>query len=143
MEEKEQRIRRANDAIAKLGIYEEKIRSKELDDAVENLRIAVRDLRDTQYLFDSGEKELIRLYERYLPYFWQILDQYLDLQDSGNYDAIVRNGEHLQKTIDQMISVVRSVIQILPQDEIDEANAKARAEELRRMLEEQRNNVVK
>jgi len=143
MEEKEQRIRRANDAIAKLGIYEEKIRSKELDDAVENLRIAVRDLRDTQYLFDSGEKELIRLYERYLPYFWQILDQYLDLQDSGNYDAIVRNGEHLQKTIDQMISVVRSVIKILPQDEIDEANAKARAEELRRMLEEQRNNVVK
>jgi len=143
MEEKEQRIRRANDAIAKLGIYEEKIRSKELDDAVENLRIAVRDLRDTQYLFDSGEKELIRLYERYLPYFWQILDQYLDLQDSGNYDAIVRNGEHLQKTIDHMISVVRSVIKILPQDEIDEANAKARAEELRRMLEEQRNNVVK
>ena len=105
--------------------------------------MALRDLRDTQYLFDSGEKELIRLYDRYLPYFLTILDNYISLQESGNYEAISSNTERLITTVSEMVSAIRAVIRILPQDEIDEANARAKAEELRAMLEEQRNNVLK
>jgi hypothetical protein len=43
----------------------------------------------------------------------------------------------------QMSSMIRYLTKTIPQDEIDEANAKAKAEELRARLEEQRNNMIK
>ena len=101
------------------------------------------DLRDVQYLFDSGEKELIRLYERYMPYLLDILHQYQALEESGNYEAIQKSRTQLEKTLETMNDTIRTVSKILPQDEIDEANARARAEELRRLLEEQRSSVLK
>ena len=142
-EEKTQRIERANRSIQTINKFLSKVHHPLLRKRFEELGMALRDLRDTQYLFDSGEKELIRLYDRYLPYFLTILDNYISLQESGNYEAISSNTERLITTVSEMVSAIRAVIRILPQDEIDEANARAKAEELRAMLEEQRNNVLK
>ncbi|MBQ9329355.1 MAG: hypothetical protein IJ225_12590 [Solobacterium sp.] len=142
-EEKTQRIERANRSIQTINEFLSKVHHPLLRKRFEELGMALRDLRDTQYLFDSGEKELIRLYDRYLPYFLTILDNYISLQESGNYEAISSNTERLITTVSEMVSAIRAVIRILPQDEIDEANARAKAEELRAMLEEQRNNVLK
>ena len=137
MDEKEMRIVTASQYLAKLKEYSEKVSSPEVRDKLDENWRNLRDLKDTQVLFDSGEKELIRLYERYIPYFFEILDQYLVLEESGNYDAIVRNRNQLLLTLGYMNDAITSVREILPQDEIDEANARARAEQMRQVLEEQ------
>ncbi len=143
MEDKSGRIAAAGSALHTMETYIAQLRSRELAEAAEDVHHALRDLRDTQYLFDSGEKELVRFYERYLPYYLDILRQFVSLQDSANYEAIKTNEAQLIKTMRQMSSMIRSVTKVLPQDEIDEANAMAKAEELRRRLEEQRNNMLK
>ena len=143
MEDKSGRIAAAGSALHTMETYIVQLRSRELAEAAEDVHHALRDLRDTQYLFDSGEKELVRFYERYLPYYLDILRQFVSLQDSANYEAIKTNEAQLIKTMRQMSSMIRSVTKVLPQDEIDEANAMAKAEELRRRLEEQRNNMLK
>ncbi len=142
-EEKEKRITAANQLISQITEISSAIRMTDVREQCRQIIPALRDLRDTQYLFDSGEKELIRLYERYMPYYMEILENYLKLQESANREAIIANGKKLIETTKQLEDVIRNVIKILPQDEIDEANAKARAEELKRSLEEQRRNVVK
>lgn len=143
MEDKESRIEYAGRVLRELEETNAKLRSAELRTAGEDVRLALRDLRDSQYLFDSGEKELLRLYTRYLPYYLDILNQFLSLQDSANYDAIKSNEAQLRKTMDRMSALIRTVTKILPQDEIDAANAAAKAEEELRKLEEERRNMVK
>ena len=143
METKEERIESAGKAMREIADFRSQVRNRELAAAADDVYLALRDLRDTQYLFDSGEKDLLRLYERYLPYFLDILRQFISLQDSANYSAIRQNEQQLLKTMNQITSMIRNVAKLLPEDEINEANAKAKAEELQRRLEEQRNNMIK
>ena len=143
MEDKNARIAAAGTALHTMEGYNSQLRNKELSEAADDVFLALCDLRDTQYLFDSGEKELVRFYERYLPYYLDILRQYVSLQDSANFEAIQANEAQLIKTMRQMSSMIRYLTKAIPQDEIDEANAKAKAEELRARLEEQRNNMLK
>ena len=142
-ETKEDRILHAGKLLKELEDMKASIRSESIRSLLSETRRAVEELRDAQYLFDSGEKELIRLYERYLPYLLDILKQYQALEVSGNYEAILKSRSQLEKTLAQMNETIKTVTKILPQDEIDEANARAKAEELRRLLEEQRNSVIK
>ena len=142
-ETKEDRILHAGKLLKELEDMKASIRSESIRSLLSETRRAVEELRDAQYLFDSGEKELIRLYERYLPYLLDILKQYQTLEVSGNYEAILKSRSQLEKTLAQMNDTIKTVTKILPQDEIDEANARAKAEELRRLLEEQRNSVIK
>ncbi len=142
-ETKEDRILHAGKLLKELEDMKASIRSESIRSLLSETRRAVEELRDAQYLFDSGEKELIRLYERYLPYLLDILKQYQALEVSGNYEAIQKSRTQLEKTLAQMNDTIKTVTKILPQDEIDEANARAKAEELRRLLEEQRNSVIK
>ncbi|MBR2769872.1 MAG: hypothetical protein IKD68_13140 [Solobacterium sp.] len=140
MDAKDARMESASRYIASLVRYAEKVRSKEVQEKLNVIQRSLRELRDTQVLFDSGEKKLIRLYEKYLPYFFEILDQYAVLEQSGNYDAIVRNRAQLLAMTERLDQAINSIRIILPQDEIDEANARARAEQI---LEEQKSNMVK
>lgn len=140
---KEERIEHAGMLIREIDQIGISIRYESIRVLLEEMKRNLADLRDTQYLFDSGEKELIRLYDRYMPYFMDILKQYASLEVSGNYDAIQKSRSQLEQTLIMMNETIRSVARILPQDEIDEANARARAEELQRMLEEQRRSVLK
>lgn len=142
-ETKEDRILHAGKLLKELEDRKASIRSESIRSLLSETRRAIEELRDAQYLFDSGEKELIRLYERYLPYLLDILKQYQALEVSGNYEAILKSRSQLEKTLAQMNDTIKTVTKILPQDEIDEANAHAKAEELRRLLEEQRNSVIK
>lgn len=142
-ETKEDRILHAGKLLKELEDMKASIRSESIRSLLSETRRAIEELRDAQYLFDSGEKELIRLYERYLPYLLDILKQYQALEVSGNYEAILKSRSQLEKTLAQMNDTIKTVTKILPQDEIDEANARAKAEELRRLLEEQRNSVIK
>ena len=142
-ETREDRILHAGKLLKELEDMKASIRSESIRSLLSETRRAVEELRDAQYLFDSGEKELIRLYERYLPYLLDILKQYQALEVSGNYEAILKSRTQLEKTLVQMNDTIKTVTKILPQDEIDEANARAKAEELRRRLEEQRNSVIK
>jgi len=142
-ETREDRILHAGKLLKELEDIKASIRSESIRSLLSETRRAVEELRDAQYLFDSGEKELIRLYERYLPYLLDILKQYQALEVSGNYEAILKSRNQLEKTLAQMNDTIKTVTKILPQDEIDEANARAKAEELRRLLEEQRNSVIK
>ena len=142
-ETREDRILHAGKLLKELEVMKASIRSESIRSLLSETRRAVEELRDAQYLFDSGEKELIRLYERYLPYLLDILKQYQALEVSGNYEAIQKSRTQLEKTLAQMNDTIKTVTKILPQDEIDEANARAKAEELRRLLEEQRNSVIK
>ena len=142
-ETREDRILHAGKLLKELEVMKASIRSESIRSLLSETRRAVEELRDAQYLFDSGEKELIRLYERYLPYLLDILKQYQALEVSGNYEAILKSRSQLEKTLAQMNDTIKTVTKILPQDEIDEANARAKAEELRRLLEEQRNSVIK
>ena len=143
MKDKEERITYASETIRELETLNAKLRNEALRSRGNEVIRALRDLRDTQYLFDSGETELIRLYERYLPYYLDILRQFVNLQDSANYEAIQSNENQLRNTMERMSELIRRVTRTLPQDEIDAANAAAKAEEERRKLEEQRNNMIK
>ena len=142
-ETKEDRILHAGNLLKELDQISASISSEKIRSLLAETRRNLEDLRDVQYLFDSGEKELIRLYERYMPYLLDILHQYQALEESGNYEAIQKSRIQLEKTLETMNDTIRTVSKILPQDEIDEANARARAEELRRLLEEQRGSVLK
>ena len=141
-ETKETRIASANEYIRRLNEAALRIRYEPVRSLLKETASAIGNLRDAQYLFDSGEKELLRLYERYLPYLMEIVSEYTRLEESGNYDALMKNREKLMKTIRAMNDTVRSITKLLPQDEIDEANARQKAEELRRQLEEQHRSML-
>lgn len=131
---KQERIDAANTFIQKFSSYGEKIRNSEIRSLLEQTSRNIRDLRDVQYLFDSGEKQLVTLYTRYLPYLATILEEYVLIENSGNYDASVKGAHKLSDTLTLLNRTIREITRLLPEDEIDEANAQAKAEKIKEML---------
>ncbi len=142
-QEKNERMVRMSRFIAELSDKRDTVSSGLIRKSLDHLIRQMQDLRDTMLLFDSGEKELIRLHERYLPYLFEILEQYVRLEESANYEAIVRNESQLADTLKKMSETVRSVREILPLDEIEEANARAKAEQLKELLVTQCRSMLK
>ena len=142
-QEKNERMVRMSRFIAELSDKRDTVSSGLIRKSLDHLIRQMQDLRDMMLLFDSGEKELIRLQERYLPYLFEILEQYVRLEESANYEAIVRNESQLADTLKKMSETVRSVREILPLDEIEEANARAKAEQLKELLVTQCRSMLK
>ena len=111
-------------------IYDADIRQK-----MEDMIRALRDLRDLQYWFDSGEKELDRFYDRYLPFLNMIIENYLKLETSWNFNELKKVKEKLLRTLDQVIDVTKQVMTILPMDEISDANAEIKAKQAKEELD--------
>lgn len=131
---KQNRIDSANTYIQDLNRYAGKIRNEEIRALLAQTARNIRDLRDVQYLFDSGEKELVTLYSRYLPYLLTILEQYVLIENAGNYNAASKASAKLSDTLTLLNRTVREITKLLPEDEIDEANAQAKAEKIKEML---------
>ena len=111
-------------------IYDADIRQK-----MEDMIRVLRDLRDLQYWFDSGEKELDRFYDRYLPFLNMIIENYLKLETSWNFNELKKVKEKLLRTLDQVIDVTKQVMTILPMDEISDANAEIKAKQAKEELD--------
>lgn len=99
-----------------------------------------RDLRDTEYYFESGEKELDQLYNRYLPYLNDILENYLNLETSWNASELKKVRFKLIKMMRKMQETMKEIQRILPEDEISEASALAKAKRKKQELEERYQN---
>ncbi len=135
MTEKEERLNQAAEQIRLLEQYAAKIRNENVQTSLRSLISVLGSLKETQYLFDSGEKELKNLYSRYLPYLDQILDQYLEITESGNYEAVLKSERELQRTLSSLTDAVRRINLILPQDEAADAAASIAAEKMKHALE--------
>lgn len=135
---KRQHIQSAGDYISRLSAFCEQIDALELRDRLFALIRQLRDLRDLQYLFESGEPQLKQLYDRYLPYLNTILVQYVRMQHSGSYEAIQKLRHQLDDTLALLTQAVKKTAEILPEDEIAEARAEAQA---KKKLEEQHEKV--
>ena len=70
---KEERMNKAASFIAAFEQVRLELRDESLQEALGMTIDRLRELRDVQYLFDSGEKELIRLYDMYLPALLKIV----------------------------------------------------------------------
>ena len=126
---KEAHLQKSRDAIIQIYETQEKIRSREVRDKLDELLRALKNLKDTQYLFDSGEKELDKLYDTYIPYFMLVIGNYQDLEAVGHDPAEVEDVRNkLLKALDTLIDAVNEINTILPQDEISDASAQAKAE---------------
>ncbi len=132
---KEERLNQAGEQIHRLEQYSCKIRNPQVKDSLRSLISVLGSLKETQYLFDSGEKELKNLYSRYLPYLDQILDQYLEISESGNYEATVRSERELKRMLGSLAEAVRKINLLLPQDEAEEAAATISAEKMKHAME--------
>ena len=64
---KEKHMKEAADFIRWAEDFRENIYHPDLRGLLEKLIRDLRNLRDTEYYFESGEKQLKSLYERYLP----------------------------------------------------------------------------
>lgn len=138
-EKKAEHLEKAAKTLTSLYRHMDKIRSARVIRKLEQLIDRIKDLRDTQYLFDSGEYELDRLYDRYLPYLDLVIGNYAEIEETGHDPAEVeRVREKLIKAIDTLIDAILTIRDILPQDEISSAKAEAAArkkkEELDRMF---------
>lgn len=138
-EKKAEHLEKAAKTLTSLYRHMDKIRSARVIRKLEQLIDRIKDLRDTQYLFDSGEYELDRLYDRYLPYLDLVIGNYAEIEETGHDPAEVeRVREKLIKAIDTLIDTILTIRDILPQDEISSAKAEAAArkkkEELDRMF---------
>ena len=138
-EKKAEHLEKAAKTLTSLYRHMDNIRSARVIRKLEQLIDRIKDLRDTQYLFDSGEYELDRLYDRYLPYLDLVIGNYAEIEETGHDPAEVeRVREKLIKAIDTLIDAILTIRDILPQDEISSAKAEAAArkkkEELDRMF---------
>ncbi|MDO4414039.1 MAG: hypothetical protein Q4C20_03070 [Erysipelotrichaceae bacterium] len=138
-EKKAEHLEKAAKTLTSLYRHMDKIRSARVIRKLEQLIDRIKDLRDTQYLFDSGEYELDRLYDRYLPYLDLVIGNYAEIEETGHDPSEVeRVREKLIKAIDTLIDAILTIRDILPQDEISSAKAEAAArkkkEELDRMF---------
>jgi len=134
-ETKQKHMDQASDAIIYLNNATEKIYSISIKEKLATLKRKLQDLRDLQYWFDSGEKELDRLYNRYIPYLKTIIENYIKLETSWNHDELERVRNKLLHTLDEFIDTIRVISEILPQDEIDNANAEAKAKKAKEELD--------
>ncbi|MBR2829143.1 MAG: hypothetical protein IKE68_01190 [Solobacterium sp.] len=132
---KEARMDKAASFIAEFEKCRLELRDEALQESLGMTIARLRELRDVQYLFDSGEKELIRLYDMYLPALLKIVQEAVRMETAGNYRAIVDMRTRLKKTLATFRETLKHITDILPQDEIDQANAEAKARKAKEELE--------
>ncbi len=132
---KEEHIRQAGQYIAFFRNSADQIGRNDVREQLLKLLRTLTELRDTEYVFESGEKELNKVYDRYLPYLRQIVENYLRMQEAGNYQALLELSEKLKHIFAVFTDTLNNVIRILPQDEIDEARAQAAAIKLKEELD--------
>jgi hypothetical protein len=135
MDKKEEHLKACADFIRWADDFTEKIYQPGLRDQLARLVRDLRELRDTEYYFESGERDLDRLYNRYLPYLKVIFNEYAAMQESNDYEKIQRLAVRLRPMLENVDTAVREITKILPQDEIDEAEARAKAEKIKAELD--------
>ena len=133
---KEKHMKQAADFIRWAEDFREKIYHPDLRNLLEKLIRDLKNLRDTEYYFESGEKQLISLYERYLPYLKVILNEYRSMQETNDYEKIQTLSVRLRRMLENVDEAVKEINEKLPQDEIDNARAEAQARKLKQMLDE-------
>ena len=130
-------MKQAAEYIIYLEETKEKIYDKNLQELLALLIRQLRDLRDLQYWFDSGERELDRLYDRYMPYLNTILENYMKLETSWNNKELEKVKKQLTKILPEFTETMRVITQILPEDEMADARAEAKAREAKEKLDRQ------
>ena len=136
-EKKDLHMKQAAEYIYYLEDAKEKIYDKEIREKLEVLLRQFRDLRDLQYWFDSGERELDRLYDRYLPYLNTIMENYMKLETSWNFNELPKVKAKLMKILPQFTDTMRIIMEILPEDEMADARADAKAKQAKEELDRQ------
>ena len=134
---KDLHMKQAAEYIIYLEETKEKIYDKNLQELLALLIRQLRDLRDLQYWFDSGERELDRLYDRYMPYLNTILENYMKLETSWNNKELEKVKKQLTKILPEFTETMRVITQILPEDEMADARAEAKAREAKEKLDRQ------
>ena len=133
---KEKHMKQAAGFIRWAEDFREKIYHPDLRNLLEKLIRDLKNLRDTEYYFESGEKQLISLYERYLPYLKVILNEYRSMQETNDYEKIQTLSVRLRRMLENVDEAVKEINEKLPQDEIDNARAEAQARKIKQMLDE-------
>ena len=136
-DKKEDHLEKARKTL--IGLYKqmENIRSASVIRKIEQLIDRIKDLRDVQYIFDSGEYELDRLYDRYLPYVMLVIGNYADIEETGHDpEEVERVRAKLIKVIDTLNDAILTIRDILPQDEISNAKAEAAAKKKKEELDQ-------
>lgn len=136
-EKKELHMKQAGGYISYLEETKEKIYDKKMKEELSLLIRQLRDLRDLQYWFDSGERELDRLYDRYMPYLNTILENYLKLEGSWNFTELEKVRGQLAKILPEFRDTMRVIMEILPEDEMADARAEVKAKEAKEKLDQQ------
>lgn len=136
-EKKEEHLEKARKTLIELYRHMENIRSAAVIGKLDQLIFRIKDLRDVQYIFDSGEYELDRLYDRYLPYLLLVIGNYAEIEETGHDPAEVdRVRTKLIKAVDTLNEAILSIRDILPQDEISSAKAEAAAKKKKEELDQ-------
>ena len=130
-------MKQAAEYIIYLEETKEKIYDKNLQEQLAVLIRQLRDLRDLQYWFDSGERELDRLYDRYMPYLNTILENYMKLETSWNNKELEKVKKQLTKILPEFTETMRVITQLLPEDEMADARAEVKAREAKEKLDRQ------
>lgn len=133
---KEKHMKQAADFIRWAEDFREKIYHPDLRDLLEKLIRDLKNLREMEYYFESGEKQLISLYERYLPYLKVILNEYRSMQETNDYEKIQTLSVRLRRMLENVDEAVKEINEKLPQDEINNARAEAQARKIKQMLDE-------
>ena len=142
-EKREQHQQKARDTLIQIYRDMDSIRSATVLAKLQQVIDRIKDLRDTQYLFDSGEYELDKLYDRYLPYFLEIIHKYALIEETGHDPTEVeRVRNKLIKALDTLIDTILTIRDILPQDEISNAKAEAAAKKKKEELDAQFRRTV-
>ena len=134
---KDLHMKQAAEYIIYLEETKEKIYDKNLQEQLTVLIRQLRDLRDLQYWFDSGERELDRLYDRYMPYLNTILENYMKLETSWNNKELEKVKKQLTKILPEFTETMRVIAQLLPEDEMADARAEAKAKAAKEQLDRQ------
>lgn len=136
-EKKEEHLEKARKTLIELYRQMERIRSAAVIGKLEQLIFRLKDLRDVQYIFDSGEYELDRLYDRYLPYLLLVIGNYAEIEETGHDpEEVDRVRAKLIKAIDTLNDAILNIRDILPQDEISSAKAEAAAKKKKEELDQ-------
>ncbi|MCR5795470.1 MAG: hypothetical protein K6G61_09055 [Solobacterium sp.] len=132
---KEEHMASASRYITKFQEYAEELPDNPIRTSLNETIRELRELRDMQYWFDSGEKELAKLYDRYLPYLDEILQKYIHLQTFIRFAEVRKLRDRLASSLQTMNDTIRNIRLILPQDEIDDASYTAKAKKAKAQLD--------
>ena len=132
---KEEHMAAASRYITKFQEYAEEMPNNAIRASLNETIRELRELRDMQYWFDSGEKELDKLYDRYLPYLDEILQKYIRLQTFIRFAEVKKLRDRLASSLQTMNDTIRNIRLILPQDEIDDASYTAKAKKAKEQLD--------